>query len=172
MNVTLPPGSTSARTSPGSPGTVAAAFGVTGLDASEAADQPSALCASTSKVYSCPLTSPSMLHDVLTDSQVRAPGLERTRYPSIAAPLSEGATHDTSTRPSPARAIGLPGASGTLGGSGITTDTTVHGPGPLAFRALTRISCSPAANARRTDVPSVGSASLHDPFGAGLLETW
>ena len=105
-------------------GATAGTDGVTGADACEVAEAPSALKALTVKVYACPL----MRSGTVSESRPSVPGANGGRRSSavswpttvtvywvmLVPPSETGGSQDTVAEPSPATACTLVGAPGTV----------------------------------------------------------
>src|SRR5207253_4443256 len=129
-----------AVTAVGAPGTVAGATGVTLLEASEGALLPTALLATTVKVYAVPLVRPVSVADVPVTVALAPVGLEVTVYEVMALPPSlTGAVQETVAEALPAVAEAAVGAPGTVAGAfGVTQfGGAAGGLWPTAFVAMT-----------------------------------
>jgi hypothetical protein len=99
----------------GAPGTVADDIGVTPFDAEEAAPVPTLLVAVTVNVYVVPLVNPVTVIGLDEPVPVIPPGLDVTVYDvMVAPPLLTGAVNATEALASPAVAVPMVGAPGTV----------------------------------------------------------
>jgi hypothetical protein len=88
-------------------------FGLTLLEALDAFPVPTPFVAVTVNVYEVPLVSPGTIIEVELSVTLIAPGFEVTVYDVMGLPLFVAAEKETVAWPSPAVALGLPGAPGT-----------------------------------------------------------
>lgn len=147
-------------TAVGAPGAPGAAMGVTAVEAAEAAEVPIVLVAVEVKVYAVPLVRPVTVHDSgeAEDSsvQVAPPGDAVTVYES-AAPPDDGATTVTTAWPSPAIAVGVPGAPGAIAAEGMTAlEADEADEVPMPFVAV---------DVKVYDVPEVSDGTTHEVAG-------
>src|SRR5438132_1338420 len=124
----------------GAPGTVAGAFGVTLLDASEGALLPTAFVAMSVEERRVGLLRPVSVADVPATVALAPAGLEVTVYEVMALPPSlAGAVQETDAEALPAVAETAVGAPGTVAGAtGVTLlDASEEALLPTAFVAMT-----------------------------------
>jgi hypothetical protein len=129
-----------AITAVGAPGTVFGTAGVTAVDATEATELPTALVATTLKVYAVPFVKPVTFIGDVVPVPIKLPGLDVTVYPvTTLPPLLVGATNATLAEALPAVATTAVGGPGTVfGTAGVTElDATEATELPTAFVATT-----------------------------------
>jgi len=116
------------------------ATGETGALGSEATLVPTAFVAVTVNVYDSPFVSSVTTQALVEVVQVKPPGVDVTVYDKIAEPpLLAGVTQRTATRVSPAVAVTVNGADGTVATErGVTVTVADAGLAPYAFTAFTR----------------------------------
>ena len=135
----------------------------TGADCSASKPVPMLLCAVTPNLYDVPFDNPPTVHagiDGFTGLHVAPPGVDDTVYPSIGAPPSKGATHETVASPSPGSAITSTTESGCLAGT--VAAAVPAGPIPKELRALTeKVYSVPFVNPNTSHDKMNGENELH-----------
>jgi hypothetical protein len=134
----------------------ATVYGIDGADAVDSALVPAAFATATVKEYETPFVSPETTHCValpISVLHVNPDGEAVTTAPvSWLPPLNEGRVHETETRPSPAIASILVGASGIV--NGVTgTEGNERGELPAKLAAVT---------VKTYDVPLDSPSTSHD----------
>lgn len=136
---------------------------MTAADAADAADEPTALVATTVNVYAVPFVSPGTTAEVAPAPAVTVapPGAAVTTNPvSGDPPLDAGAAHDTVACPSPATADTPVGAPGTTAAAGVvkavSSEATLD---PMPLWATTVTVYAVAAERPETRTVPVGASS-------------
>ena len=139
--------------------------GVTAAEAAEGDDVPAELVAVTVNVCATPLASPVMVQ-VVAPVVVHVPfGEPVTVYPVIVAPPSlAGADHDTVAEPSPATAVGWPGAPGAAA-VGVTAAVAAEAAPTPALDVAVTVKVYGVPTVRPVIVQAVALVVVHVPPG-------
>src|SRR5690606_27003342 len=120
------------------------ASGVCDAEAGLGSEVPTALVATTVKVYATLLVRPSTVHVVLTQSRVIPPGCAVTRYPVLGSPLLAGASQaSTTVRSRTSAARGAEGAAGRPRTVRVIRPSTRRSGSPVTSSTLYRVTICP-----------------------------